>query len=355
MAASSAARRRYPLHLHVTALFSLLVLATGASLAWLGYVESRALSLGAADRMAEELGRATRAGLQDAFAPVGKMVDVLAEQPLVSAATLDERLAALPVLALAFADAAPAAAAYVGYPDGAFFLLRPLRDDAARKRFEAPEGAAFLVDSVEMRGDERIATYVFLDAALREVGRRTRDNDGFDPRTRPWYLEAAAADRRIRTAPYVFFSTASPGVTLAARTRSGSVVGIDVTLHQVSELLRHLRPVPGAALAVMDADGRVFARVRRRGLRRAPRGRRPQPRAHCVARAPRPAEARAGRTRRRSSRHRSRRRRLEDGGAGDPVRARCAVARARHAARRACSPTRAPSASAACSPRSPCC
>jgi HD-GYP domain-containing protein (c-di-GMP phosphodiesterase class II)/HAMP domain-containing protein len=259
MAASPAARRRYPLHLHVTALFSLLVLATGAALAWLGYAESRELSLGAADRMAEELGRATRAGLQDAFAPVGQMVDVLAEQPLASAATLEERLAALPVLALTFAHDAPAAAAYVGYPDGAFFLLRPLRNDAARQRFAAPADARFLVDSIEMRGGARTATYVFLDAALREIGRRTRDNDGFDPRSRPWYREAAAASGGIRTAPYVFFSTASPGVTLAARTRSGSVVGIDVTLHQMSDLLRQLRPLPGTALALMDPDGRVFA------------------------------------------------------------------------------------------------
>ncbi len=257
--AATAPLRRYPLHLHLAVLFSVLVLATGGLLAWLGYAQSRDLSLAAADRTFAQLGEATRAGLQDAFAPVGKMAQMLALQPVAAASGLEQRLAALPAMALAFDDAAPVAAVYVGYPDGAFFLLRPLRDDRERAVFEAPAGAAFLVDAIDTRQGRRDARYLYLDPSLREIGRRERPGAAFDPRTRPWYREAVSAAGPVLTAPYVFAATASPGVTLARRTPAGSVVGVDVTLGQVSRLLQAIRPVAGAAMALFDSAGLVLA------------------------------------------------------------------------------------------------
>jgi HD-GYP domain-containing protein (c-di-GMP phosphodiesterase class II) len=258
-AGPAAPRRRYPLHLHVTALFSALVLVTGGALTWLGYTESRALSLSATDRIFAGVGRETRASLRNAFAPVSHYADLLARQPIAAAATLDARLQELPTLRLAFAESAAVAAAYVGYPDGSFFLLRPLRSDADRRQFDAPAAAAFLVDTIDLHAGARRAQYLFLDGELREVARRAVDGNAFDPRVRPWFREAAASDKRILTEPYVFFSTGSPGMTVAARTASGSVIGVDVTLQEVSELLEAARPLPGARMVLFDAERRVLA------------------------------------------------------------------------------------------------
>ena len=71
--------------------------------------------------------------------------------------------------------------------------------------------------------------------------------EGYDPRQRPWYRDAAAglaASRAaIWTAPYVFASTGKLGVThaRALRRRDGrlwAVLGIDMTIETLSEILR---------------------------------------------------------------------------------------------------------------------
>ncbi|MGH8616741.1 MAG: HD domain-containing phosphohydrolase [Burkholderiales bacterium] len=256
----AAPRRRYPLYIHLSVLFSALVLVAGAAIAWLGYAGSRDIALADAEEAFGHVGRETQASVREALQPVANFADLLALDPLVRARTLAARLESLPVLRLGLAGGAPIAAAYVGYDDGDFFLLRPLADDGARRFFQAPAGSAFMAQSVESVGGTRTATFVYFDVALRELGRRATRSD-FDPRVRPWYLLAAEPGRRVLTEPYVFFATASPGVTVALRTPRGSVVGVDVTLEQVSHRLAALRVLPGMKIALFDAERRLLARA----------------------------------------------------------------------------------------------
>jgi HD-GYP domain-containing protein (c-di-GMP phosphodiesterase class II) len=258
----AAPRRRYPLYIHLSVLFSALVLAAGAAIAWLGYAESRDVALAAADDAFAHVGRETESSVRESLQPVASLAELLALQPIARAGTLATRLEALPVLRLGFGGEAPVAAAYVGYDDGAFFLLRPLRDEAARTLFKAPADSAYLVQSVEVAADgSRTAGYLFFDGALRELERRVPAPYEFDPRTRPWYRLATEPGKRVLTEPYAFFATESPGMTVAIRTPSGSVVGIDVTLDQVSHRLAALRTLPGMKLALFDAERRLIARA----------------------------------------------------------------------------------------------
>jgi HD-GYP domain-containing protein (c-di-GMP phosphodiesterase class II) len=259
---SATTRRRYPLYVHLSVLFSALVLAAGVAIAWLGYTESRDVALAAADDAFGHIGRETQSSLRESLQPVAHLAELLALQPLARADSLPARLQALPVMRLGLANGAPVAAAYVGYDDGSFFLLRPLRDEAARKLFEAPAGSEFLVQSVEVGADGgRTASYLFFDASLRELARRVPAAYEFDPRTRPWYRLAAEPGKRVLTEPYAFFTTQSPGVTVALRTAAKSVVGIDVTLDQVSHRLAALRTLAGMKIALFDPERRVLARA----------------------------------------------------------------------------------------------
>jgi HD-GYP domain-containing protein (c-di-GMP phosphodiesterase class II) len=162
----------------------------------------------------------------------------------------------------AFDGHAPIAAAYAGYDDGSFFLVRALRTDADRSFFEAPAGAAFYAQNIDVASNgARVVTHLFFDASLREIARRTPGAYDFDPRTRPWYRLAERPGVRVLTEPYAFFSTGAPGMTVAIRTAAASVVGVDVTLHQVSELLAGLRTLPGMKIALFDAERRLLARA----------------------------------------------------------------------------------------------
>jgi fumarate reductase subunit D len=161
---------------------------------------------------------------------------------------------------LGFGGEAPLRRPYVGYDDGSFSCC-DLPDEPARSVFKAPAGSAYLVQSVEVAPDgARRASYLFFDATLRELERRAPAPFEFDPRTRPWYRLATEPGRRVLTDPYVFFTTESAGMTLAIRTRWGSVVGVDVTLDKVSHRLAALR-TPRMKIALFDSERRVLARA----------------------------------------------------------------------------------------------
>jgi hypothetical protein len=64
----------------------------------------------------------------------------------------------------------------------------------------------------------------------------------------------------VRTAPYVFFTTREVGTTLAQRSADrASVVGVDITLHDLSRQLARARLTPSARLALVDGRGAVVA------------------------------------------------------------------------------------------------
>lgn len=259
---SAALHRRYPLQVLLSVLFSGLVLAAGLAVAWRGYVESRDVALAAASDTFSHVGRETQSAVRETLEPVGNLAELLALQPLASAQTLAERMRALPVLRLGMSGKAPVSAAYAGYDDGSFFLMRTLADEPTRAQFKAPGGSAYLVQSIELpAGDGRKTAYVFLDADLREVERRVDFDYPFDPRTRPWFQLASEPGKRVLTEPYVFYTTGAPGVTVALRTGAGSVIGVDVGLDQISQRLATLRSLPGMRVALFDADRRLIARA----------------------------------------------------------------------------------------------
>ncbi|MFO7188992.1 MAG: HD domain-containing phosphohydrolase [Pseudomonadota bacterium] len=249
--------RAYPLYVHLSVLFSLLFLAVGGLIAWVGYVHGRDLTLTATARMFQQIGREIQLDFERVFQPVGRFVDVLAAQPLVEARTLDERLRALPVLHRAFRDGS-VAAVYAGYNDGSFFLMRVLHNE--HRQFGAPDGTRYLVQSIERGTRSPRPTYIYFDAELRELGRRRAPEYDYDPRSRTWWQAVPQAGDRAFTEPYVFFSTGVLGVTVAQRANARAVVGMDISLTHLSERLRTLANLPDMRMALFDAQRRVLAR-----------------------------------------------------------------------------------------------
>jgi hypothetical protein len=88
------------------------------------------------------------------------------------------------------------------------------------------------------------------------------DENTYDPRERPFYKLAAAAQTGVWTPPYVFAEKV-PGVTYARALRhAGEVTGvftIDFDLARLSELARGLQFSPHGRVAVTTTDGMVLA------------------------------------------------------------------------------------------------
>ena len=194
--------------------------------------------------------------------PADAIIRQLAFDPITAATTLPARMRRLPVLARVLEQNALLSAVFIGYPDGQFLLVRPLRHPVLRQRLEAPQAASFLVQSMsrERGAVALVGRWGFYDASLRLLSSSVRPDYRYDPRSRPWYQEAQEQNSQILTEPYLFFTTQEVGVTLSQPSEDGrAILGLDVALPDLGREIESLRLIPNTEIAVVDRDLRVLA------------------------------------------------------------------------------------------------
>ena len=262
--ANSAESRRprrwaFPLRIHIATLFVALITTAGLAIVGYGYFATSRLLLSAGDEEFLYVADRTASHVRDLLAPAHLLVQLLARHRLSGASSLGARLEALPLLTAALAEHPEISAVYVGFASGDFFLVRSLHA-AARQNLGAPPEAVFLVQSRTAAEAAVPGRYLFLDARLGVLADEPRPDYRFDPRTREWYRQALQSAAPVRTRPYVFFTTREVGTTLAQRsTDGGSVVGVDITLQDLSRHLAQSRVTPSARMALVDGQGLVIA------------------------------------------------------------------------------------------------
>lgn len=256
----TAASRHLPLHVHVGTLAIALIVATGGIIGWYNYIQSSRIILDSADRAFDDLTREVSTDLANGSRLNHTTIELLARSGLGEAPSAEDRSRLVPLLQAALANNDRLYSVYVGYTDGAFFQLVPLRTEARKESVKAPQNAAYLVWTVDAAETGARSSYRFLAADLHTIAERPYDGPPFDPRKRPWFGAASDSSSLIVTAPYVFFTTQEVGATIARRSTGGTgVVAGDVTLAQLSEILARQRITPSTQLALLSDGGEVLA------------------------------------------------------------------------------------------------
>jgi HD-GYP domain-containing protein (c-di-GMP phosphodiesterase class II)/HAMP domain-containing protein len=253
---------RYPLHVHISTLFLMLVLAVGGSVGWLGYSASSEILEASADSLDERIEREVLDRFIDIIGPAETATRVLSLDGITQARSLEARLAYVAMFRELLHSSPALTSIYAGYGNGDFFLVRRLWGDEDRALFAAPAAAALLVQSIENTPGGRTGRFIFLDAALAPL--RTDDKPQYaaeyDPRTRNWYRMATEANGQIKTPPYPFHTTHKVGVTIANRApRADAVVGADLRLETLNAALAKEKVTPGTQIALVSAEGFVIA------------------------------------------------------------------------------------------------
>ncbi|MGM0560412.1 MAG: ATP-binding protein [Pseudomonadota bacterium] len=179
--------------------------------------------------------------------------DSLASNPIIETRNEEERSQQFHALATVLRAVPGVSAAYVGWPDGDFLLLRPV--GRLEEQLDAPDQARWLAQWADSGG----ARFEFLNERLEVVEIRNDVEYDFDPRERPWYKGAQQSDETIVTSPYVFFTTREPGITAARRSQSGAVAGVDLSLWELSDRLQSDRDALTTEAAILDSQGSVLA------------------------------------------------------------------------------------------------
>jgi HD-GYP domain-containing protein (c-di-GMP phosphodiesterase class II) len=255
------AERRFPLHVHISVLFTLLLLLTGVVLGLFNYRQTSRIILSSSDELFGRISQEVETDLHHTYQPIHQLLNLLALGGLDQKQDSFDRLdGLLKPLTQALRDNPKLAALYLGYDDGDFFMVRPLRSEALKKAFDAPPNAVYQVWSIERDNRPRAQSLTFFyDDELNEIVRRQDLKERYDPRGRPWYYRALEQDGAITTAPYVFFSSGAVGTTLARPSGSDAVIGADLTLDDLSATLAGHRVTPSTEVALYQPDGRAVA------------------------------------------------------------------------------------------------
>jgi len=252
----------FSLYAYIATLFVALLFAFAAVTIATQYIQTRNMLLVSAGALFERIGEQTRQGLGRITEPAILSARLLSRSYLVTARTEETRFATSRIMVEALQGGAAIQAAYVGYDDGDFVAVRAIapRSDWARS-IAAPDGAAFLVQSIAHDAAGRPSGhYLFYDRGMVLLLDRPMPNYVFDPRQRGWFKAAMQREGAVMSAPYLFFTTRQIGITFSERGADGrAVVGVDVTLDSLSEVLQASKATPSSQLAIVDEAGHVLA------------------------------------------------------------------------------------------------
>jgi sigma-B regulation protein RsbU (phosphoserine phosphatase) len=107
-------------------------------------------------------------------------------------------------------------------------------------------------------GKTAVEEYLLGEDGGRTLVRKEEDS-GYDPRTRPFYREAAAARGVVWSPPYIFFGPGIPGVSCAMAVRDAGgevqgVVSVDYDLNRLSEMAEKIAVSPHSEVMAFTSD-----------------------------------------------------------------------------------------------------
>jgi adenylate cyclase len=259
-----ASRRSVPFSVTILTLMALIVVPLSTTLLWLGWRAVDRLEKEDVGQRMDDVDDAVTSFLGTGARVIVAVGQALAEAPSFApqagAAADDERLHQL----VAVLQRHPAVdAAYVGYADGKMLYAGRTETlgPAQRKEYDVPAGDPIVVRVIDDDGTGRRATWRFVAPDGSLGAPRVQPSD-FDPRQRPWYIDATQSRAPRLTVPYRFAWSSEPGISVGVPVRPGGVIGFDSSLGTLSRLIVQYKITPNAVMLVAAGSSDIYIETR---------------------------------------------------------------------------------------------
>lgn len=126
------------------------------------------------------------------------------------------------------------------------------------------EHAEFRTKLVSRNNEDVYTELIWRDGDYNVAEFTVDPTDKFDPRVRPWYMDAKKKQNFVWTSPYIFFSSQRPGITAATPILSASgqfegVIGVDIEIDEISRFLSNLDIGDSGVAMALSSDRDVIA------------------------------------------------------------------------------------------------
>ncbi len=252
-------KSRYPLHIQIAVLFTLLIVSIGTVIIIFGHSQLTKLTEISTNRQYQKTGQAIAAELDAVTRPMMMSVNILASMQITELSTLEQRMNFVGKFIEILKQNTYASAVYSAYPNGDLFMLRRLTD-ANRLLFHAPEDAEWMIQSNRFLDSLPEKSFIYLDKQQQVIAVMPRDNDNYDPRLRDWFILASASPTLVTSPIYIFKGTGEAGFTYSRQAENKkAIIGLDVSLASLSQfLVRQNLPLDSQAI-IINSHGEVIA------------------------------------------------------------------------------------------------
>ncbi len=245
------ARRRL-LRIAIPVACVIVMLGAILTIATLSYHNNRRDALALSDDLLRSLNRRVEMQVKGYLAPASKLANIAAG--LLRDASFDTELTALiEPLALRVLETYPQLAMlYVADPQGNFIMGKRMPNGSIHtKRIKRSDAGAE-------------ATWLRRSPQGKIIKIEMVSDEPYDPRVRPWYRGAVRERSLYWSDIYIFFTDQQPGITVSLPiSRDGvdilGVVGLDLTLEQMSAFLASLKIGEHGRAMIIDENGRLVA------------------------------------------------------------------------------------------------
>lgn len=233
------------------------VLLVGLTLVYLSFERVTVITRTAAAGFIEKVAQLGADHVDEQFKNVRDNLDILSGLPAIQEADIADNSRLYGLMAAMLRNNPQLYNLYVGYEDGSFIEMDVI--DRARPAFRqslnVDADAAFRLVVISRTAGAAPVTQYLSDNLIQVA--EFAGPTGYDPRQRPWYVEAFKNDKTLLTGPYVFFAPGEPGYTLRTPLKEGrrGVVAGDVLLNRFEDMLAEQKLGPsGLAFLFNDAE-----------------------------------------------------------------------------------------------------
>ncbi|MBO6946732.1 MAG: hypothetical protein JJ855_02040 [Rhodospirillales bacterium] len=258
---------KLPLRITVTTAFAVFTAITITLVAASNYIGSRDAIIDTAKAGIVKSADAAENGIERLLGRAFLAADTISILPA-DLFKLSEHESLLGILTVSLKSSPEIYGVFVGLPDGSFIqALNLVGADGTKRNVEGmPEGTvtAWRVIGPVVNGMARPESWWHFDAANDLISDASAGHSGtatYDPRTRPWFVNAQKANDVVVSDAYVFSSLKKPGITVAEPLKHvpGATVGVDLSLHDLAGVTDRLKPGKNGVVAILNERGNVVA------------------------------------------------------------------------------------------------